>query len=210
MSSEIEDHLRLVASQARRFRGRGLPFSDLVQEGAVGLVQAAARFDPARGVPFGAYALHWIERAMNAAVQRQGPAPSLSVRDARRAAKLRVLEGDDESLAARLDTSPERVAALRLVTAPSVPLDRDALEAEEPWPEVLRAEVARELERALSALPEREQIIVRRRYGLGTDVPETFVEIARSFGLTPERVRQLERGALARLAEDEGLRAWAA
>jgi RNA polymerase primary sigma factor len=203
----IEEHLRLATSQARRFRGRGLSYPDLVQEGAVALVQAARLFDPTRGVPFGAYASIWVERAMNAAVQRQGAPVSLSVRDARRVAKLRVLEGDDATLARELETSPERVAQLRLLTAPPVPLEEDTLAAtDHVWPELLRDEV----ERALGALDPRDREIVRRRYGIGTDTPETFAQIAPALGLTPERVRQLERHALARLADDEGLRAWAA
>jgi RNA polymerase sigma factor (sigma-70 family) len=202
----IEEHLRLATSRARRFRGRGLSYPDLVQEGAVALVQAARRFDPTRGVPFGAYASPWVERAMNAAVQRQSAAVSLSVRDARRVAKLRVVEGDDATLARVLQTSPERVAQLRLVTAPAVPLEEEALVGPDPlWPALLRGEV----ERALATLDAREREIVRRRYGIGTGVPETFAQIAPTFGLTPERVRQLERQALAQLADDEGLRAWA-
>jgi RNA polymerase sigma factor (sigma-70 family) len=219
----VEANLRLVMAEARSYRGRGLPLADLIQEGALGLIRAAERYDPDRGVRFATYATVWIQSAIATAHQRQVSAISLSTRDARRAAVLRAVDGgrtgSDEALAHRLDLAIERVGTLRAAAAPVASLDAVAgdgpcpvdqladRDAPPPWLQVLQREAVDAVTRAVAALPEREREVVRRRYALDGAAPETFAEIARCLGVSAERARQIERSAIARLKADGALQA---
>jgi RNA polymerase sigma factor (sigma-70 family) len=202
----VERNLRLVAAEARR--RHGVPYGDLFQEGVLGLIRAAERFDPERGVHFATYALEWVRRAMDDAVRRAATPLSVSTRDARRLYRLRAVDGGrDADVAAALEVPVARLPWLRAAAAPVASLEAVVAPADEPplWREVLRRQVTREVGRAVDALPAREREVVRRRHGAG----ETLAAIARDLGVSAERARQLESRALARLAEDPGLRALA-
>jgi RNA polymerase primary sigma factor len=214
--SLVESHLPLVVSIARRYAGRGVPFEDLIQEGNLGLLHAAEKFDPTRGVQFATYATWWIrQRIARAAVTlpRLIRVPATVVRDQRRLEETEeALENRlgrrpaDGELAAALGWAPSRVALLRSV--PKEPLSLDAPRAEEdgrtvdtlvaaheePLP-LLRAELAQ----ALHELPPRLQEIVRLRFGLGEVPRRSLREIGARLHISRERVRQLERQAILKM-----------
>ncbi len=222
-------YIRLVVSIAKRFRTYGLPFSDLVQEGSVGLMQAAGRFEPERGLRFSTYATWWIRAAIqdyvlkNWSIVRAGATVAhkslfFSLRrlkarinetgdhlspEARTeiARQLNVREIDVDHMAGRLSGSD------RSLNAP-IGMDGDAewqdlLEDTADIPEELVANrrddatLKNVMTRALKRLKPREQEIIRRRK-LSND-PETLESIGKSLGVSKERIRQIELGALARL-----------
>lgn len=167
-------NLRFVVSVARRYRGHGLPMADLVNEGNLGLLRAAERFDETRGVRFISYAHWWVRRAIVEAIDRHEgrggrDAPLLSLDEP-------IVGGGgtlQEVLADPRDEGPERGVVRRAL--------RNALEA------------------GLTDLPERERLVLRRYYGLDGDGSETLAEIARALGVSRERARQLRDRGLARL-----------
>jgi DNA-directed RNA polymerase sigma subunit (sigma70/sigma32) len=217
----ITDNLGLVHSVARRYQGRGVAFDDLVQEGTVGLLQAADRFDAGRGAKFSTYAIWWIRRAI---VDALGEGRAIRIpRSARRQmAAIYHAQNDlrtsgtgapsDDDIAERTGISPRTVHALRAAPYVSVSLDEpvggDAtplrelvaddtrLDAPDPDPETLGS-----LRAMLAVLPARHRDILLRRYGLSGDEPQSLEEIGASLGLGRERARQLERQALQRLRE---------
>jgi RNA polymerase primary sigma factor len=214
----IEANLRLVGAVAANYRGYGVPFADLVQEGCIGLIRAAERFDHRRNVRFSTYATWWIRHAILGAV---GDAGAIRLpRSAQR--RLRALRRASAELAATSGREPTlaeaaRVAGLtpedaaRLQRAVHVrSLDEPAEGGAGSLAEALRADdgqdadgdvlVDRErLGRALAALPARQRTVVERSFGLDGADPETLPEIARRMGVSPERARQLRAAALHRL-----------
>lgn len=178
----VSRNLRFVVSVARRYRGRGLSLSDLVNEGNVGMIRAARRFDGERGVRFVTYAAWWIRQSILEALARQSGAarpPRPSDRPARPAVRLS-LDADEPgggSLA-------ERTADPR-AEAPDVPVQRRALR--------------RAVARSLASLPEREAEVLRLRFGLGGGEPCTLGEIAERLSVSRSRIRQLRDQGLRRL-----------
>ena len=228
----IESHIRLAVAIASRFRGSGLPLADLIQEGSIGLMEAANRFDPDRGVRFSTYAGWWILYAVqnyvlrNSSIVRTATTPrqrrlffNMRRLKARRQTSFdgRLTADDRERIAEELDCTAEDVARMEVhLSKPDQSLNatlgyedgieqQDLIAADTPSPEDVAIETglgeqrAAWIEEALAGLNDREQHIVRHRYL--TDNGTTLAEIGRSFGVSKERVRQIEARALEKMRE---------
>ena len=215
----VERNLGLVMRMTRRYRWSGIPVIDLFQEGVLGLLQAADRFDWTRGTPFGAYASWWVRHAMSRAVG--GTMPGVRLPESLRSSlgRLAAERAADPAapwgaLVERSGVDAEEAESLAPLLSPPLSLDgspvgdsdvslADVLadrDAEEAMEKVLvGAEVDRLLRIADRELTARERQILEARYGLGGNEPRTLREVGEELGLTPQRVAQLEQRALDKL-----------
>ena len=219
----IRSNLRLVVTIAHDYANLGLPLLDLISEGNIGLTKAVERFDPAKGAKLSTYAMWWIKQSIKRALANQSKIIRLPVHLVDKVARVRRVslqmsddlgrEPTDDELGEEIGIAPEKVARLRSVGIRPASLDAaigddDSTElgemigdedAQTPFELLRDKNLFGEVEGLIAVLDSREKKIISQRFGLDGGKPKTLEDVSKGFGVTRERIRQLQNIALAKL-----------
>ncbi len=229
----VQANLRFVVSVAKQYQNQGLSLGDLINEGNLGLIKAAKRFDETKGFKFISYAVWWIRQAILQALAEQSRIVRLPLNRVGALHKIGKVSSDleqnygrepsAEEIAEELDMSPSEVTDTLKISSRHLSLDAPFQEGEDnrlldvledevqspPDEELFDEALQKEIEKALTTLTDREAEVIRLYFGIGREKPMTLEQIGHKFGLTRERVRQIKEKAIRRLRHSSRSRALA-